>query len=75
MLLNGDEHPADANTLLDQRAAATPTAPFLVFERDDGTITEVTYAEQVRRAAATADLLARLGVRAGDRVHLMTANC
>ncbi|QIZ36887.1 class I adenylate-forming enzyme family protein [Saccharopolyspora sp. ASAGF58] len=75
MLLDGDEHPADANTLLDRRAAASPTAPFLVFEDDDGNITEITYAEQVRRATATAELLARLGVGVGDRVHLMTANC
>ncbi|TWF75165.1 crotonobetaine/carnitine-CoA ligase [Pseudonocardia hierapolitana] len=57
----------DAFTLL---GTHDPEAPFLVVE--DGTTT--TYAEQVRRAAGTAEVLAGWGVAAGDRVHLATPN-
>jgi carnitine-CoA ligase len=63
----------DAFTLL-TRHAADPVRPFLVFSDGDGRTSEISYAEQVRRATATAELLARQGVTAGDRVHLMTAN-
>ncbi|GAA4936488.1 crotonobetaine/carnitine-CoA ligase [Actinomycetospora succinea] len=54
-------------------AADRPDAPFLVFAGDTGTET-VSYGEQVRRADATAGLLADLGVGTGARVHLMTPN-
>ena len=59
--------------LLARTAAERPDAPFLVFAGDAGTAT-VSYAEQVRRADATAGLLAELGVAPGARVHLMTPN-
>ncbi|MEJ2887666.1 class I adenylate-forming enzyme family protein [Actinomycetospora aeridis] len=62
--------------LLAAIAADRPDAPFLVFAGDTGTET-VSYAEQVRRADATAGLLGGLGglgVEPGARVHLMTPN-
>ena len=63
----------DAYDLLTATATARPEAPFLLFDGDDGPV-RIGYAEQVRRADATAGLLAGLGVGAGDRVHLITAN-
>jgi carnitine-CoA ligase len=63
----------DAFTLLTQHAA-DPARPFLVFCDGDGRTSEISYAEQVRRALGTAELLRSEGVAAGDRVHLMTAN-
>lgn len=64
---------SDVYTLLARTAATRPDTPFLIFAGDAGA-TRVGYAEQVRRADETAGLLAGLGVTAGDRVHLMTAN-
>ncbi|GAA5061616.1 crotonobetaine/carnitine-CoA ligase [Thermocatellispora tengchongensis] len=64
----------DAHTLLARHAETDPSAPFLLFEDESGRITEISYGRQVRRAEATAAFLARHGVGAGDRVHLMTAN-
>ncbi|BBF99174.1 MULTISPECIES: class I adenylate-forming enzyme family protein [Pseudonocardia] len=63
----------DAYDLLSATATTRPDAPFLLFDGDDALV-RIGYAEQVRRADATAGLLAGLGIGAGDRVHLMTAN-
>lgn len=60
--------------LLERQATASPGAPFLVFEDTAGAVTERSYGTQLARASAAAALLADRGVRAGDRVHLMTAN-
>jgi crotonobetaine/carnitine-CoA ligase len=56
------------------RSARDADRTFLVFSDEDGAVQEITYADQVRRAGATAALLTELGVGEGDRVHLMTAN-
>jgi carnitine-CoA ligase len=57
------------------RHAADPGRIFAVAEDEQGHATVISYAEQLRRAQATAGALAELGVRPGDRVHLHTANC
>lgn len=60
-------------SVYDLLAGTAADRPFLVFAGDDG-IETVSYGEQVRRADATAGLLADLGVEPGARVHLMTPN-
>lgn len=64
----------DAFALLAHHAEQNPEARFLLFEDDHEHVLEVSYGDQVRRAEATAGFLFERGVRAGDRVHLMTAN-
>jgi long-subunit acyl-CoA synthetase (AMP-forming) len=57
------------------RHAADPARVFAVVEDDAGRAKVVSYAEELDRARRTAAVLATLGVRAGDRVHVHTANC
>ena len=57
------------------RHAADPARVFAIVEDDRGSAAVVSYARQLDRARATAGALAALGVRAGERVHLHTANC
>jgi carnitine-CoA ligase len=57
------------------RHAADPARVFAVVEDDRGGTTVISYAQQLARARAVAGALAALGVEAGDRVHLHTANC
>ena len=57
------------------RHAADPARVFAVVEDDAGQAKVVSYAEELDRARRTAGVLAALGVRAGDRVHVHTANC
>jgi len=57
------------------RHAADPDRVFAVAEDEVGEATVISYAQQLSRAKAVAGALAALGVRAGDRVHLHTANC
>ena len=57
------------------RHAADPARVFAVAEDDLGGTTVISYARQLSRARAVAGALAALGVGAGDRVHLHTANC
>ena len=56
------------------RHAADPDRVFAVVEDDLGRATVISYAEELGRARATAGALAELGVQAGDRVHLHSAN-
>ncbi|HMD24733.1 MAG TPA: AMP-binding protein, partial [Streptosporangiaceae bacterium] len=65
--------PETPATLL-ARHAADPDLIFAVVEDDDGDATVISYARELDRARATAGALAALGVRAGDRVHVHTAN-
>jgi crotonobetaine/carnitine-CoA ligase len=65
--------PGTPATLL-ARHAADPARVFAVAEDDLGGTTVITYAQQLSRARASAGALAALGVGAGDRVHLHTAN-
>jgi acyl-CoA synthetase (AMP-forming)/AMP-acid ligase II len=57
------------------RHAADPARVFAVVEDDRGGTTVISYAQELSRARAVAGALAALGVEAGDRVHLHTANC
>ena len=57
------------------RHAADPARVFAVVEDDRGGTTEISYAQELSRARAVAGALAALGVQAGDRVQLHTANC
>jgi crotonobetaine/carnitine-CoA ligase len=66
---------AGTPAILLARNAADPARVFAVVEDDRGGTTVISYAEELDRARAAAGALAALGVRAGDRVHLHTANC
>jgi crotonobetaine/carnitine-CoA ligase len=57
------------------RHAADPARVFAVVEDDRGGTTVISYAQELSRARAVAGALAALGVQAGDRVQLHTANC
>ena len=70
----GPEASASPATLL-ARHAADPARVFAVAEDERGGTTVISYAQQLSRARAVAGALAALGVQAGDRVHLHTANC
>ena len=61
--------------LLDAQARSIPGAPFLVFDDLQGRIATRTYREFDREANRAAHLLLRLGVRRGDMVALLLANC
>jgi crotonobetaine/carnitine-CoA ligase len=62
--------------LLEGRAArSTPDAPFVIFDDLQGRIATRTYREFDREVNRTAHLLCRLGVRRGDTVTLLLANC
>ena len=75
------DYPATAGArtlpaLLEGRAArSTPDAPFVVFDDLQGRIATRTYREFDREVNRTAQLLDRLGVRRGDTVTLLLANC
>jgi carnitine-CoA ligase len=70
----GPEVAGTPATLL-ARHAADPDRVFAVAEDDRGRTTVISYAQELSRARAVAGVLASLGVQAGDRVHLHTANC
>jgi crotonobetaine/carnitine-CoA ligase len=61
--------------VLDRMAAARPEAPFLVFEGDDGSEQQRTYAEMRDHALAAASSLQARRIGPGDRVHLHLNNC
>ena len=61
--------------LLEARARADPDAPFLLFDDLQGQVTTRTYREFDRETNRVAHLLGRLGVRRGDTVTLLLANC
>ena len=61
--------------LLEARARSTPGAPFVIFDDLRGQVTARTYREFDREVNRTAHLLGRLGVRRGDTVTLLLANC
>lgn len=56
------------------RHAADPARVFAVVEDARGGTVVISYAQELSRARAVAGALASLGVQAGDRVHLHTAN-
>lgn len=70
----GPEVAGTPATLL-ARQAADPARVFAVVEDDRGGTMVISYAQELSRARAVAGALAALGVQAGDRVHLHTANC
>ena len=61
--------------LLEARAQATPGAPFVVFDDLRGQVATRSYGEFDREVNGTANLLDRLGVRRGDTITLLLANC
>ena len=61
--------------LLEARARSTPGAPFVTFDDLRGQVTARTYREFDRETNRTAHLLGRLGVRRGDTITLLLANC
>lgn len=68
----GDRNLTD---LLDERVAAYGDRPFLVFERADGVISELTYAEVRAQADRVAQGLSGLGVAQHDFVVVHLNNC
>ncbi len=62
-------------SVLRAQAAARGDATFMVFEREPGSVEEITYREMLQRAERAAGALHRLGVRPGERfsVHLSNA--
>jgi crotonobetaine/carnitine-CoA ligase len=63
------------SALLAARARSTPGAPFVLFDDLRGQVTTRTYREFDRETNRVAHLLGRLGVRRGDTVTLLLANC
>ena len=61
--------------LLEARARSTPHTPFVLFDDLKGRVTARTYREFDREANRAGHLLGRLGVRPGDTVALVLANC
>ena len=61
--------------LLEARARSTPQAPFVAFDDLQGQVVTRTYREFDREVNRTGHLLGRLGVRRGDTVTLLLANC
>lgn len=61
--------------MLEARAQSTPGAPFVLFDDLQGRVTTWTCGEFDREVNRTAHLLRRLGVRRGDTVSLLLANC
>ena len=61
--------------LLVARARSSPGAPFVLFDDLRGQVTTRTYREFDRETNRVAHLLGRLGVRWGDTVTLLLANC
>lgn len=72
-----DEMPVAGVTVgevLARRAAETPNATFLVFEAEDGTVTELSYAQFSAHVERLAGGLAAIGVEAGDRILMQLPN-
>ena len=61
--------------LLEARSRASPGAPFVLLDDLRGRVTARTYREFDREVNRTAHLLGRLGVRRGDTLTLLLANC
>ncbi len=61
--------------LLEARARSAPSAPFVLFDDLQGGVTTRTYREFDREVNRAAHLFGRLGVRRGDTVTLLLANC
>ncbi|MDQ4058481.1 MAG: AMP-binding protein, partial [Actinomycetota bacterium] len=62
-------------SVLERRAAERPSAPWLVFEDLEGAVVRRTYGEALHRATRAANVLQKLGVSPGDRVHMHLWNC
>ena len=60
---------------LEQKVAAQPDRPFLVFEDDGGGIRQCTYAEFDAQVNRTARVLRALGVGRGDAFNVHLPNC
>ncbi len=65
-----DGLPNRIHQVMDRHAAATPDRVALI---DDGAA--MTYRELDRAVSGTADALRALGIRAGDRVMIVSENC
>jgi carnitine-CoA ligase len=57
-------------SVLAHRARTRPTARFLVFEDLQGEVQSRSYEQTAARAAATAGVLRRFGIRRGDLIHV-----
>ena len=62
-------------TLVEERARTAPDAPFVIFDDLEGGVSMRTYREFAGDVNRTARLLGDLGIRRGDRVALLLANC
>ena len=62
-------------TLVDERARTAPNRPFVLFDDLEGGVSMRTYGEFAGDVNRTAHLLGDLGIRRGDRVALLLANC
>ena len=62
-------------TLVEERARTAPDAPFVIFDDLEGGVSMRTYREFAGDVNRTAHLLGDLGLRRGDRVALLLANC
>ena len=60
---------------LDARASAAPDRTFLVYEDDDQTVEQLSFADLHDRACQTAGLLRELGLGPGDKLLLHITNC
>jgi crotonobetaine/carnitine-CoA ligase len=61
-------------SVLEGHAARRPDAPFVLFEREPGEIEQVSWAEMNQRAEHTAELLAGLGLSAGETFNAHLEN-
>ena len=61
--------------LVAERARNAPDTPFVIFDDLEGAVSMRTYSEFAGDVNRTAHLLGDLGIRRGDRVTLLLANC
>lgn len=61
--------------MLEHQSVVRPGSTFLVFESEEGVVTELSYAEFAGHVEQLASGLAACGVEAGDRVFLQLPNC
>jgi crotonobetaine/carnitine-CoA ligase len=60
---------------LEQKVAAHPDRPFLIFEEQDGPVSTYSYQQFDQMVNRTANALLSLRIGKGDRIHLHLLNC